>query len=492
VSYDGEVKVIDFGIAIAESIRSGTEPGTLKGKFFYMSPEMIVGSGVDHRADIFAAGVMLYEQLCNRRPFTGLTATEVVDRIAEGKPRPPRSFDPSCPEALETICLTALARDPAQRFNGLSDFIQAIEGVGGAAELASLTQVSQYVRRIATPTSPPLEPEPPKVATGRSRVPSPLAALTGWRRLHFPRRALALLGVAAAGALGVLYLVLRTPNRVEPAVLLARAEHQPPSRRQEMLHDVVSNPLATESELLSAGLLELSDGDFEGALDASDRLTHGHPTHEEGFLLQGRAEAGLRRGRKAEEAFNLAEARAPKDVRVDIARSELFQAEGDLLKAINAMAQAQAKQPSRTDVAFRRGYLLSQLGELSEAEKTLSALLQKHFDPEAAAELGFVRFRQGHSQEALSLLRKALARGASVQNGEYYLGAVLFSMGDASAAEHAYREADRQNPKDARPMLSLCELQLKTQRADDARKTAQELARRFPDQVARIGAACGR
>ena len=69
VGSDGCVKVIDFGIAKAFNLGAGTEPGTLKGKFFYMSPEMIAGHAVDHRADLFAAGVMLYEQLCGRRPF---------------------------------------------------------------------------------------------------------------------------------------------------------------------------------------------------------------------------------------------------------------------------------------------------------------------------------------------------------------------------------------------------------------------------------------
>ena len=131
VGVNGAIKVIDFGIAKAETLGSGTEPGTLKGKFFYMSPEMIVGKTVDHRADIFAAGVMLYEQLCGRRPFTGLNPEEVLSRIAEGRPKPPTAFDPSVPSALEHICLTALHRDPEARFDSLQAFIEAIESVGG-------------------------------------------------------------------------------------------------------------------------------------------------------------------------------------------------------------------------------------------------------------------------------------------------------------------------------------------------------------------------
>ena len=91
VGASGEVKVIDFGVAKTASWGAGTEPGTLKGKFFYMSPEMILARPVDHRADIFAAGVMLYEQLCGHRPFTGSSVEEVVMKIAAGKPQPPRA-----------------------------------------------------------------------------------------------------------------------------------------------------------------------------------------------------------------------------------------------------------------------------------------------------------------------------------------------------------------------------------------------------------------
>jgi serine/threonine protein kinase/Flp pilus assembly protein TadD len=168
VGVNGAIKVIDFGIAKAEQLGSGTEPGTLKGKFFYMSPEMIVGKTVDHRADIFAAGVMLYEQLCGRRPFTGLNPEEVLSRIAEGRPKPPTAFDPSVPNALEHICLTALHRDPESRFESLQVFIDAIESVGGHAELASPERVSAYIEQLF-----PLNSDPKRQALQRARSADP-------------------------------------------------------------------------------------------------------------------------------------------------------------------------------------------------------------------------------------------------------------------------------------------------------------------------------
>ncbi|MER2560247.1 MAG: serine/threonine-protein kinase, partial [Myxococcaceae bacterium] len=145
VGVKGEVKVIDFGIAKTANWGAGTEPGTLKGKFFYMSPEMILAKPVDHRADIFAAGVMLYEQICGRRPFTGNSVDEVVMKIAEGKLQPPSQFDPSLPRPLEAVCLTALNRNPDSRFQSMGVFIDAMEMVGGEAQLATNEEVAAYV-----------------------------------------------------------------------------------------------------------------------------------------------------------------------------------------------------------------------------------------------------------------------------------------------------------------------------------------------------------
>ncbi|MFZ5441928.1 MAG: serine/threonine-protein kinase, partial [Myxococcota bacterium] len=148
VGVKGDVKVIDFGIARTTTWGAGTEPGTLKGKFFYMSPEMITAKPVDHRADIFAAGVMLYEQLCGRRPFTGNSVDEVVIRIAREDPALPSSYDPAVPKALEAICLRAIAKEPRSRFQTLAEFVDAIERVGGESVLATPEQVAEYVTSL--------------------------------------------------------------------------------------------------------------------------------------------------------------------------------------------------------------------------------------------------------------------------------------------------------------------------------------------------------
>lgn len=148
VGVKGDVKVIDFGIAKTQQWGTGTEPGTLKGKYFYMSPEMILGQEVDHRADLFAAGVMLYEQLCGRRPFTGTSSKEVVDAIALGRPKRPKEFNPAVPTELEEICLKAIRRNPQERFPSLQEFIAALESLHRQVPLADRSEVGAYVSEL--------------------------------------------------------------------------------------------------------------------------------------------------------------------------------------------------------------------------------------------------------------------------------------------------------------------------------------------------------
>src|SRR6185295_17577384 len=122
----------------------------------------------DHRADIYAAGVMLYEQLCGRRPFTGQSAEEVVDRIASARLKRPSELDPSVPRPLEEICMMALARNPDQRFGNLDVFIASIEAVGGLARIATAEQLSMYVTQLF-----PLEKDTKRMALMKARAADP-------------------------------------------------------------------------------------------------------------------------------------------------------------------------------------------------------------------------------------------------------------------------------------------------------------------------------
>jgi serine/threonine protein kinase len=127
ISYEGQVKVIDFGIAKATSVvEARTSPGTLKGKYPYFSTEQAQGQqDLDARSDIFAVGVVLYEMLCGKRPYEGELVT-VLPRIISGDYAPPSSLNPSVSQELESVIYTAMALDRDQRYPTAQAFSEAL------------------------------------------------------------------------------------------------------------------------------------------------------------------------------------------------------------------------------------------------------------------------------------------------------------------------------------------------------------------------------
>lgn len=121
VSFEGEVKLVDFGIAKAESQLEVTRAGTLKGKFGYMSPEQAEGHPVDLRTDIFSLGIAMWELLANDRLFVAKDETQTLRKIRECQVPPLRKINPSIPQELERICNKALAKDRNLRYQTAAD-----------------------------------------------------------------------------------------------------------------------------------------------------------------------------------------------------------------------------------------------------------------------------------------------------------------------------------------------------------------------------------
>jgi len=116
VSFDGTVKVLDFGIAKAANQIEQTRAGEIKGKLSYMSPEQCMGKALDCRSDIFSLGVVLYEWLTGFKLFTGESEVAILKSITEGKIYAPSYFKSDIPEAVEAILMRALDKDRDRRY----------------------------------------------------------------------------------------------------------------------------------------------------------------------------------------------------------------------------------------------------------------------------------------------------------------------------------------------------------------------------------------
>ncbi len=147
VTYDGAVKVLDFGIAKAADSSGDTRTGVMKGKCAYMPAEQFGGKSVDRRADIFAVGVMMWQALTGRKMWRGLSDAEIFQKLATGQIPTVRSVKPDVDATLEAICLKALAAAAADRFSTAVEFQTAIEDyVASHPELRATTRdLGKYI-----------------------------------------------------------------------------------------------------------------------------------------------------------------------------------------------------------------------------------------------------------------------------------------------------------------------------------------------------------
>ncbi|HUJ58230.1 MAG TPA: serine/threonine-protein kinase [Kofleriaceae bacterium] len=126
LSKNGEVKLVDFGLAKANTQIESTDQGVVKGKFSYLSPEAASGLEVDHRADVFAVGIILWELFTGRRLFYGDSDYQTVEQVRQARVPSIAALNPEIEPELEAVVRKALARDPADRYQNAADLGDAL------------------------------------------------------------------------------------------------------------------------------------------------------------------------------------------------------------------------------------------------------------------------------------------------------------------------------------------------------------------------------
>ncbi len=265
VTFDGHVKVLDFGIAKTQSRESQTERGILKGKVKYMAPEQATGSEVDRRADLFAAGVLLWELLTGERLHRGVTTEVLLRIVSEAMPRV-SSRRPDIDPELDEIVAVALARDPDARFRTAaemasrltdhlsrrgravrsSDVVSLLHSLFPGEREESRLRFDAWMKSEQASTLPP----PFRVTAGDPR------ALPTVRELKAPARppsrrlaASALILVALLGGAGVLRwrrasALARSPSTESPTAVVTAT-----SDSSESFHLTLnSNPVQSDIE----------------------------------------------------------------------------------------------------------------------------------------------------------------------------------------------------------------------------------------------------
>lgn len=149
VSYEGDVKLTDFGIAYIEGRLDCTPAGQIKGTFSYMSPEQATGGTVTGRSDIFSLGVCFWELVTGKRLFDGVRLENVLRRIAGGTVESPRTYTNRVSPSLERIILKSLAQESCRRYADADQLYSDVADLARAENLvADNRRLAHYVRSL--------------------------------------------------------------------------------------------------------------------------------------------------------------------------------------------------------------------------------------------------------------------------------------------------------------------------------------------------------
>jgi serine/threonine-protein kinase len=310
VTYDGQVKILDFGIAKLSGSLVETQTGVIKGKLRYMPPEQITGDAIDRRADVFAAGVMVWEAAAGTRMWGAMSEAAIMNRVLNGDIPSPRTVRTDVSPDLERICMKALADDPDARYATAAELQADIdEFLGHLSATITLREMGQFVtsyfedsrvqtRRIidqhlskasaaAVDHKAPITfPPPPMSHTRAAYTTSSTIANLPSDRSRRRRRVLTLVAGALVAVVGFatwqVISARKTPDALEPTRQVAATPTAAPTtmgpqgvpaagtQRKEILLRVTAFPLAAEITLDGA---PLPGNPYAGAVPA-DGVEH--------------------------------------------------------------------------------------------------------------------------------------------------------------------------------------------------------------------------
>jgi eukaryotic-like serine/threonine-protein kinase len=224
----GRVKLMDLGIARADTAESATQTGAhtaMIGTALYLSPEQAQGQPVDPRSDLYSLGCCLYEMLTGTVPFRGATPVAILYRHVREDPAPPRLLNPDVPPDLEAVCLKALAKRPEDRYQTAVAMREDLERARAGARVQA-GRAAPATAAMATTVLPPLGGPVTPGRAGRHAAPAPPQRR---RWLLWVLVPLAVVGLTAGAALLASKLVATPPPAAAPVTIPVQTTQPQPS-----------------------------------------------------------------------------------------------------------------------------------------------------------------------------------------------------------------------------------------------------------------------
>ncbi|MCX5876530.1 MAG: protein kinase [Deltaproteobacteria bacterium] len=378
ITYDGQVKIIDFGIARATSHNTVTTVGSLKGKIAYMSPEQASGKEIDHRSDIFSVGIILYELVTGRHLYTAEDSGQQLALAADCRFVPARELNASLPPLLYDILDKALAREPDDRYQTTGELWADLERC--AKETGAFATAPELALFMAQFFKADMEHEEAALRQDVS-VELPLAD----------------------------EVLDSEISSLEPTVLLAREEHAPEFKVQEpRLHRRIFLLVVVVLVLGMGGVAAVK---FFGKLEEkASAISVVNPAQENPIALQDEARSYFTRlltGQAQASGRSL----PPKDL-ADFDRHASLFMEKSPREAGIVLEKLALSYPNSARVHFQLGRLYTQRKEVDKAmaayQKAVS--LDSKMD-EAFFNLGFLHADKKEYKEAKAMYAKVIELG---------------------------------------------------------------------------------
>ncbi|HSB71533.1 MAG TPA: protein kinase [Candidatus Methylomirabilis sp.] len=425
ITYEGEVKILDFGIAKAASQSTITQMGMIKGKVAYMSPEQASGNPIDHRSDIFSAGILFYEMLSGRKMFQGDTM-QILAKVRRAEFDPPEAAIPAMPVTLYRILHQALAKEPSDRYQTCGEMLADLEECMVGLEIRpSSRTLGEYMKglftqeiaaegdfmRDAAEASARPEPEvappamPPAFQEPQGIAPTPAPAAP--RKLGTPL--LAGIGVALAVAvLGGGYFLLRgAPPAPTPQREMAGTPPQPAVQPPAAGTTPAKAPPAETARTPGKAPAPTSAEKAKGLIEQAQQVAGTNPQEAVSLLLQ-------------------AIGADPKSAQAHFQLGLLYAKQKEYPKAIQAYGQAADLDPKFPDTFFNLGYVYALTKEYRKAEEMYArvATLEPPYIDEALYNLAIVQEKQGKKQKAIESLERAVRTNPNNTPAEKFLNSL--------------------------------------------------------------------
>jgi serine/threonine protein kinase len=431
VSYEGEVKLTDFGIAKASSTTSVTKTGVLKGKVSYMSPEQARGEGADRRSDIFSLGVVFHELLTYRKFFGGESELQILERLKDPYIEPPSRFNPDIPIELDRIILKALALKPQDRYQSAEEmFTQCETFLASQDDFPRTNGFRNFLQIIFRED---IEGEKTEIQEEFDRVRS--FEINQEKTHSFTLQSTSPASnehSLLSGGLGLFWRLKRTgaiAGILVLAFLLFLSFIPTPSRTTKKV-PTADDHVRYALYCFGQARFDRAVAEFEKAFEMEPSYAHRHRKQlATVFLERGKANFPQKLEmaiRDFKEARNLDPGNHEAYFQLGRALTKF----GKYDEALNQYEQSIAIMPENPDAHFNLGYIFLGRKEYASAAREFEEVvkIKPPYLSDAYVNLGIARYNAGHLEEALMALKKALQLNPKNENISTYIDAIKATL----------------------------------------------------------------